>query len=167
MIKNLALVFSIIALFLSLVSFFKGENQTEMKETNSVEEHNHEHGEIELAQYMGMLQTHFAKLYFAGQAENNALSEFYLHEMEESFETIVDGNVFEEGQNISVLAEQFGLNPVERLHDHIEANGFDDFEIQYKNMILNCNSCHMKTAHPFIQIKVPDHPPVGNQNYMP
>jgi len=167
--KNLAPVLSIIALLVAIFALFKGtQNEASPAVAASEEKHEpHGHEEIELAQYMSTLQTHFAKLYFAGKANNQKLAAFYAHEMEESFETIVNANVFEDGQNISTLAEQFGLSPIQRLEKEISEKGIIDFESKYNNIMLNCNSCHLKTAHEFIQIVIPENPPVGNQKFTP
>ncbi len=164
--KNLAPILSIIALIIALFAFFNNNQKPEGQKADTQEKHeHHEHQEIELAHYMSTLQTHFAKLYFAGKANNQKLAAFYAHEMEESFETIVDANVFEDGQNISTLARQFGLAPIEKLEKEISEKGMIDFENKYQNLILSCNACHYKTGHEFIQIIVPQNPPVGNQKF--
>lgn len=122
---------------------------------------------FEIAQYMSSIQVHFSKLYFAGKSQNQELAAFYLHELEESFEKIVEENVVDEGHNISAFAKQFGLNPVELMHETVESEGLIKFDQDYENLINNCNSCHNITDHEFIQIIVPKTPPFDNQSFEP
>ena len=120
---------------------------------------------FEIAHYMNTIQVHFSKLYFAAASENEELAAFYLHELEESFEEIVKANVVDEGHNISAYAKQFGLEPVERLHESVEENGLAGFGEEYDNLINNCNSCHQITDHKFIHIITPETPPFDNQSF--
>ena len=167
--ENISLVLVILALILCTWSIYNVSNLRSENEALKNKLQNNSptvpEEEIEIAAYMSALQTHFSKLYFAGRAENPKLAAFYAHEMEESFEHIVEAKIFEEGQNISSLAEQFGLDPIERFEKEINENGLVDFDEKYSNIINNCNSCHLKTAHEFIQIVIPNNPPVGNQKF--
>lgn len=145
-------------------SSLKAHNaEQKYKSPEKHEEHDDEH--LELAVYMGRIQVHFSKLYFAAKADNLPLTKFYTHEINESFETIINANVVDEGHDISALAKQLGEEPFQRFEKNIEENGFIDFDREYNDLILNCNGCHVSTDHSFIKITIPENPPVGNQNF--
>ena len=147
------------------VNSLKKENQELKRSLSEYSDLPASEEEFELAHYMSTIQVHFSKLYFAGAAENKELAEFYLHELEESFEAIVNANVVDEGHNISAHAKQFGLEPIERAHEGIEDNGLKGFDETYENLINNCNACHNITDHKFIQIQIPETPPFDNQSF--
>ena len=167
--SNINIFLVLVAIILGIValaktSSLKSENEHlkgKLESMNKAGSKEH----IELAVYMSYIQTHFSKLYFAGKANNLPLSKFYVHEINESFETIVDANVVDEGHNISALAKQFGEGPFHRFEKTIEEKGLANFENIYSDLINNCNGCHLTTEHSYINIVVPVDPPVGNQNY--
>jgi hypothetical protein len=58
----------------------QGSPETETTALPEKKEEAHEHGHEELAEYMMRLQWYANKLYFAGEAGNQPLADFYLHE---------------------------------------------------------------------------------------
>ena len=167
---NLSLIFTILAIIgmgilFAQMSSLKKENDTLKKNLADMNATPSDEESFELAHYMNVAQVHFSKLYFAAEAGNKELTSFYLHELEENFEEIVNANVVDEGHNISAHARQFGLDPIERMHDAVENNGLEGFGEAYENLINNCNACHIITDHKFIQIQLPERPPFDNQSF--
>ena len=120
--------------------------------------------EPELAIYMGRLQLYMNKLYFAGINQNDALAAFYIHELEEALEEIVAAKIVDEGIDISMNTQLFGLNQLENFEKQIE-NKSTDFNDAYALLVKSCNNCHAVSKHPFIVIKEPTNPVFDNQVY--
>lgn len=133
--------------------------------TPEAEEEEEEH--FELAVAMGHLQRYSAKLHYAGVAENQDLANFYLHEMEEVMEEVVEAKVVDDGMPISNLMESMGVETVSKLQAHILSEGLSDFGTRYENLINTCNNCHIASKHGFIRITVPEGEAPYNQNFAP
>lgn len=122
-------------------------------------------GEIELAIVMNHIQRHANKLYFAGQNGNWPLAGFYIHELEEAMEEVAEGNIVDEGINISKLMGAMGLPPLEVLEESVKAQSTEQFNSAYLNLVNNCNACHQSTNHPYLVIQNPKTPALDNQVY--
>lgn len=119
----------------------------------------------ELAEHMGSLQRYMNKLWFAGINENEALAAFYIHEIEENMEEIVEGNIMDDGKDISVLMKSMALPALEQLDEVIDQRDFAAFQNEYLTLVNACNSCHQVTEHAFIRITQPETPAFTNQVY--
>jgi hypothetical protein len=121
--------------------------------------------QLELANEMGAMQRHINKLWFAGINNNWELSQFYVHEIEESMEKIELANVYEDGIALSPLIRNLGLKSLEPLKVAIEKKDTQDFEAYYDLLVTNCNNCHNTVKHGFIKIQRPTKPVFDNQVY--
>lgn len=126
--------------------------------------HNEEE-EIEVAVVMSHIQRHTNKLFFAGKNANWPLASFYVHELEESMEEIEDGNIEDDGINISKLMKAMGIPALEGLEDAIKAEDTQAFDTAYQQLVTNCNACHQSTNHPYIVIINPTTPALDNQQF--
>jgi hypothetical protein len=120
--------------------------------------------EPELAIYMGRLQLFMNKLYFAGINQNDELSAFYIHEIEETLEELVAAKIIDDGIDISLNTQLFGLNQLENFEKQLEDKS-TDFKNAYSLLVQSCNNCHSVSKHPFIVIKEPTNPVFDNQVY--
>jgi signal transduction protein with GAF and PtsI domain len=137
-----------------------------LSEKNYIQSSSQETNEkIEVAEYMGKLQTYVTKLYFSGINNNIALTEFYLHETEEVMEELVDANAMDEGLNISKLMDTYGESLVESIQKQIKKEGLVNFNNHYTNLINSCNACHIQSGHEFIKIIQPQNNPFVNQDF--
>ena len=93
------------------------------------------------------------------------MTEFYLHELEEVMEEVVDAKIIDEGNNISTLMETYGLDIVERASTQMPGASEEVFAEQYHALIESCNSCHVVGDHKYIKIIEPTLPVADNQNY--
>lgn len=142
------------------------ENLKKSKNTSSNQSHqDEEHEEFELAVYMNRLQLFANKLYFAGKAENKTLFDFYLHEMEETMEEVIDEKLIDDGVDISENMAGFGYKQIKLFKTKNDEQGFVDFENNYANLVNSCNGCHMVSKHPYIVIKNPETVTLDNQDF--
>jgi hypothetical protein len=159
----------ILLCFLAILTFYKHSQQSKqiLALEKTIEKNNiptPEAREFELATEMGKLQYFSNKLYFSLKGKNQPLVNFYIHEMEESFEAIEEANVIEDGVSISDNIKAYGLKGIKNFERFIEQSP-EQFEEHYQNLINACNSCHLVSKHGFIKITVPTTPIVSNQNF--
>jgi cytochrome c553 len=119
----------------------------------------------EVAPAMGDMQRFVEKLYFAGQARNWELANFYLHEIEETADEIIRANVFDEGVAVSAFLKTMLPPAIEATEEAIKAQDSRQFASRYEGLITSCNACHQSTKHGFVKITVPRQPTYQNQNF--
>lgn len=120
-----------------------------------------------VGEIMSGVQLHFAKLYFAGKAQNWGLAEFELHEIEENLDKAVTLRPEENGTNLVGLADGFKQTQLAALGTAAQHKDWSAFQSAYTEAIGVCNGCHEETTRPFIVITVPAAPPVPNQQWEP
>jgi hypothetical protein len=120
-----------------------------------------------VGEIMSGVQLHFAKLYFAGKAQNWQLAEFELHEVEENLDKAVELRPEENGTNLVGLADGFKQTQLAALGTAAQHKDWSAFQSAYTEAIGVCNGCHKETTRPFIVITVPAAPPVPNQQWEP
>jgi len=141
----------------------KGDSEKSTKVTTDGHEDSgkHEH-DAEVVHYMTRMQIYHAKLYFSGMNNNTELVKFYLHELEEEMEAIVDAKVSDEGVNVSQNMELFGLPQIKWFEDEMEKKS--DFKATFETFTSgSCNGCHQATKHQFLIIKAPEENIFTNQ----
>jgi uncharacterized membrane protein len=117
----------------------------------------------ELAEGMHYLQIYMNKLWFAGIEENEELTNFYLHELEEFMEDIVSRNVVSRGKNVSELMQSMALPQIELLENQLEKKDKIAFVLGYRGLMNSCNSCHIAAGRPYLVIDLPKSPVLDNQ----
>lgn len=119
-----------------------------------------------LGDIMSVIQSHHAKLFFAGKNENWELAKFEHHEIEEGFESasrwheIID-NVSEPTAQLLKITE----SGMQELETAIEEKSKSRFLSAYKNLTTSCNACHAAAAHSFIKIQEPKTLTFTNQRF--
>ncbi len=121
-------------------------------------------GEEFVIQSMESYQRFSQKLWFAGQAENWELADFYTHEIHEVTEELIEGDVYHDGRNLSKLAEDMIESKIEDMDKAIDAENEELFVKNYLGLINACNACHTAAEYEFIKIRVPTINPF-NQNF--
>lgn len=111
--------------------------------------------------FMGTLQNHHAKLWFAGENENWKLADFEIHEIEETMEDLMKYQADrEESKMIEIL------NPaIESIEDAIEKKDPELFKRSYILLTNACNKCHQATGYEFNRVKVPEISNFSNQDF--
>jgi|GEM_PF-244176 len=122
---------------------------------------------IEVAVFMGRIQTYHQKLWAAGEAKNTDLAAFYLHEMEEAMESIADAHVIEDGVDVSAQMRVYGLDMVESFEARLRKDGIAAMHADGAVLANACNSCHMACGYPFIKVQVPTSVSYPDQVFTP
>lgn len=125
--------------------------------------------EVELGYLMGWMQRYQDKLGRSIDARNELLTRFYLGEMEEVSEKILEVEEYED-LLIGSTAEKIFLPPLEALEGQMETNDLDEeqwgeVEGAYGILVTSCNRCHTATDHEFIVVTAPDPRHVWSQSF--
>src|SRR5262249_28045424 len=109
------------------------------------------------------MQYEFLKLGIALQHRNQPLALFYMHEVNEAYDDIVNANATQDQINISEKITQ--IYPTKRrLESTIAADDTANFISAYHALVVSCNNCHMETNHSYIVIEEP-HENYNGQNF--
>ena len=114
-----------------------------------------------LGELMLGIQTHHAKLWFAGKNENWKLANFEMDEIRELIETAQ--KIETDRKEISSLPMIFPA--LDSLAFSINNRNEKLFENDFLMLTNACNACHTKTNFEFNVITVPTSPPVKNQDF--
>ena len=112
-------------------------------------------------EFMGNIQIHHAKLWFAGVNENWKLADFEMNEIKENLEGIqlycADRT---ETKSIGMINAA-----MDSLNNAILKKNKEMFQRNYTNLTNTCNSCHQATNHEYNVIIIPKTPPFSNQDF--
>jgi hypothetical protein len=123
--------------------------------------------EAELALHMARLQRWTHKTALALQACNPKLADFYLHEMEESIETIQAEAPTYEGYAIADQTEDILVPSVEALDGALDERDWTAVDARLSELARSCNQCHQATDHGFVRIDLEDVPNPYPQAFAP
>lgn len=112
---------------------------------------------VPLIYHMSFIQRYSTKLYLAGMAENWGLANIYAHELEELFEVISEGNMMDDGIDISRLMDTMLPPQLEKVGESIDNQDLTQFKKNYEDMIQTCNQCHKAAEYGLIKITIPEH----------
>jgi hypothetical protein len=105
-----------------------------------------------LYETMTQMQTIIHKLTYAVDHENEALVDFYIHELEEATEIIIESDIIYHGEAVGQLTE-YMLEPViEELEDAVISGDWNFVRERKSAVIQACNSCHVATGYSSIVI---------------
>lgn len=113
--------------------------------------------------FMGSIQTHHAKLWFAGQNENWDLADFEIHELEEAIEDI---QKYQAGRKESEMIGMLNA-PLENIEKAIDEMDSEAFKRNFISLTNTCNKCHIAVGFEFNVVKLPETSPFSNQDFRP
>jgi hypothetical protein len=114
-----------------------------------------------IGEFMGSIQTHHSKLWFAGQNQNWKLADFEVHEMMEALENI---QKYKSDRKESKMMDM--LNPsIDSVKNAIKLKNPLLFERGFIILTNSCNSCHKATEFEFNLVKIPEKSPFTNQEF--
>ncbi len=114
-----------------------------------------------LGEFMVGIQTHHAKLWFAGQSKNWKLAHFEIHEIMESIEDI---QKYQAGRKEAAMIGM--LNPaLDSLSMAVQQQNAALFKSSYLLLTNTCNNCHRANNFEFNAVKIPDFPAFSNQDF--
>lgn len=109
---------------------------------------------VELAPYMGEMQTLTHKLSLSIEASNPKLARFYAYELKVILKTTQDEVPEYDGQPIAFLTERITLPAVDGLASVLARDDATQKELAdgLDSVLESCNECHAATLHEFIKI---------------
>ncbi len=134
-------------------------------EADEADHHGEAADEPELAVMMAWMQRWSMKLGYAIDAKNIRLADFYMHEMEEQTEKIIDEVPVYEDLQIALQTRTLFAPALEPLEQAISQGNWDAATQRYAQLIDACNRCHTATKHDYIVITVPRGRPPYNQAF--
>lgn len=105
-----------------------------------------------LAVLMERMQTHTHKLQLSIGARNAPLAGFYLHEIEETAETIIETIPRYDDYPVADLTREMLLPAIERLEDAIESGDWNASDTRFSETLAACNACHQVSGHGYVRI---------------
>lgn len=114
-------------------------------------------------EFMSGIQTHHAKLWFAGSNLNWPLADFEVHEIQEALEDIQKycGDR-PESKSIGMISPA-----IDSVNAAIQQKNSEIFRSSFTLLTNTCNNCHTATEHGFNVVTVPTNLPVANQDFKP
>ena len=124
----------------------------------------------ELGEQMLQLQIRHARLWFAGEAGNWMLAAFFLQEIKEAFDAIVEQNpehaIFQP-QRLADILPAMTKQPVLALRDAIDHGNKAEFERAFDGLSAACTGCHKTGGADFLVIQRPKTPILDNLRIEP
>lgn len=112
-------------------------------------------------EFMGNIQSHHSKLWFAGKNENWKLADFEVHEIEETLEAI---QKYQSERKESKLITM--INPaMEKINTAIKQKNVTLFKASFEGLTISCNECHQATKFEYNVVKIPDVVSFSNQDF--
>lgn len=105
-----------------------------------------------LATQMNSIQHWSHKLGLSVEAENMELTDFYLHELEEAAEFLMETVEEYDGYPIAELTRAKLVPGLEALEAAVDSGNWEDIRRDYTGLVVSCNSCHTATDHGYIII---------------
>lgn len=134
-------VLTAICIFLVILSGFLWVKVTNLE--NRVQELQ----EPSLYQSMTTMQAVVHKISYAIDNENEALLDFYIHELEEATEEIIKADLIYHNQPVGQLTETMLKPTIEELEDAVESGDWNRVQEKNQVMIQACNNCHTSTDY--------------------
>jgi hypothetical protein len=114
-----------------------------------------------LGEIMGGIQTHHAKLWFAGINDNWKLAQYESDEIKERFEQARD--IETDRPEVKMIPMMYPA--IDSINGAIKQKNLAAFKSGFQLLTSSCNSCHTANHFEFNIITVPTAPPVTNQDF--
>ena len=121
---------------------------------------------------MADVSYHFSNLWFAGQAENWPLAQFYSDEAHSHLRwavRVIPKRKDREGRDVDLdgILTAFEQTSLKDLDAAIKAKDKTRFTAAYKAQMENCMACHRAASKEFIRLHIPDHPETPIVDFTP
>jgi hypothetical protein len=114
-----------------------------------------------LGEIMSGIQTHHAKLWFAGMNNNWKLCEYEIDEIKERFEQASE--IESNRPEVKMIPMMYPA--IDSVVNAINQKNTKTFTSGFKLLTNACNSCHTANHFEFNIITIPTAPPVANQDF--
>jgi hypothetical protein len=120
-----------------------------------------------IEQFMTMIQSEHAKLWYAARERNWALAAYQLAEIKEIMSDVEDLYPKFKDLPLGGMLDAVITGPVADLEKALDGKDFTAFSSGFGKLTEACNSCHQATGNGFILIKTPSQPAFFNQDFTP
>jgi hypothetical protein len=114
-----------------------------------------------LGEIMGGIQTHHAKLWYAGINYNWKLAQYESDELKERF--VQATQVQNQRPEVKMIPMMYPV--IDSINQAIGNKNLNQFKSGFQLLTNSCNSCHSANNFGFNIIIIPGSPPVYNQNF--
>jgi hypothetical protein len=114
-----------------------------------------------LGEIMGGIQTHHAKLWYAGIKDNWKLAQYEIDELKERFEQA--RTVETDRPEVKMIPMMYPS--IDSIKAAIIHKNLAQFKSGFQLLTASCNSCHSANNFEFNIITIPTAPPVSNQDF--
>lgn len=124
------------------------------------------------AHIMADVGYHFTNLWFAGQAENWPLADFYLAETKSHLRWAVRAKPIRKDNggrdiNLGNILEAFENSQLTQLKKAVDGKDGAAFETVYKESLSICYACHKASDKPYLRPQIPVKPETAIINFDP
>lgn len=116
---------------------------------------------------MGEVGRRHATLWFAGEAENWALADYMLHELEELVDEIETLHPEYDGVPVADLLGEMTHPALQTLEGSVDQADPAAFEAAFGELTAACNGCHIAADRAAIRVRRPTSPPITNLDFDP
>jgi hypothetical protein len=120
-----------------------------------------------IEQFMNVIQTEHAKLWFAGSARNWELAAYQLGEIKEIMSDVEDLYPKFKDLPLGKMLDDVITGPIAETEKALDAKDFAKFSAGYGKLTDACNTCHQATGNGFIVIQRPSGQAFPNQDFRP
>jgi len=120
-----------------------------------------------IEQFMNVIQTEHAKLWYAASARNWQLAAYQLGEIKEIMSDVEDLYPTFKNLPLGKMLDNVITGPIAELEKALDAKDFGKFSTGYGKLTDACNACHQATGMGFIVIQRPANAGFPNQDFRP
>ena len=118
-----------------------------------------------IEQFMNVIQTEHAKLWFAASARNWELAAYQLGEIKEIMSDVEDLYPKFKDLPLGKMLDDVITGPIVETEKALDAKDFAKFSAGYGKLTEACNACHQATGNGFIVIQRPSGQAFPNQDF--
>jgi hypothetical protein len=120
-----------------------------------------------IEQFMNVIQSEHAKLWYAASARNWELAAYQLGEIKEIMSDVEDLYPKFKDLPLGQMLDNVITGPIANLEKTLDAKDFAKFSAGYGKLTDACNACHQATGNGFVVIQRPANPGFPNQDFRP
>jgi mono/diheme cytochrome c family protein len=120
-----------------------------------------------IEQFMNVIQSEHAKLWYAASARNWQLAAYQLGEIKEIMSDVEDLYPTFKNLPLGKMLDNVITGPIAELEKALDAKDFGKFSTGYGKLTDACNACHQATGMGFIVIQRPANAGFPNQDFRP
>lgn len=106
-----------------------------------------------LYEVMTQMQTVVHKMNYAIEFENKDLLDFYIHELEELSDELIDADLYYHEHPVGQLTNSMLYPTIEELEDAVDSGDWLDVKEKKSILVQSCNTCHITTGYDSIIIR--------------